>query len=135
MKYLQNTAWHLTLQLPTCASHVAFSQVLLLASFLQASREIAMIFIACLIFHQLNTKSNIIKFHKIQGNNLLQLQYFLSWNKANIKHSCKLQLYKLIYKNVIFRIYTKGCVRIFEYACAWFNHAYVWHCFRLIIYV
>ena len=68
----------------------------------------------------------------MQGTKLMQLQHFLSWNKANIKHSCKLQLYKLIYKNIIFRIYTKGCVRIFEYACAWFNHAYVWHCFRLI---
>ena len=46
-----------------------------------------------LIFHQLNTKPNIIKSHKIQGNKLKQLQHFLSWNKANIKHSYKSQLY------------------------------------------
>ena len=58
----------------------------------QASRETALIFIACLIFHQLNTKPDTIKSHKIQGNNLLQLQHFLSWNKANIKYSCKSQL-------------------------------------------
>ena len=35
--------------------------------------------------HQLNTKPNTIKFHKIQGTKLKQLQYFLSWNKANHK--------------------------------------------------
>ena len=38
---------------------------------------------------------NIIKFHKIQENKLMQLQHFLSWNKVNIKHSCKSQLYKV----------------------------------------
>ena len=43
--------------------------------------------------HQLNTKPNTIKSHKIQGTKLKQLQHFLSWNKANIKHSCKSQLY------------------------------------------
>ena len=59
----------------------------------QASRETALIFIACLIFHQLNIKPDTIKSHKIQGNNLLQLQHFLSWNKANIKYSCKSQFY------------------------------------------
>ena len=47
----------------------------------------------CSILHQLNTKPNIIKTHKIQGIKLKQLQHFLSWNKANIKHSCKSQLY------------------------------------------
>ena len=56
---------------------MAFSQVPLLESFLQASCEIALIFIACLILQQLNTKPNTIKFQKIQGNNLLQLQHFL----------------------------------------------------------
>jgi len=72
---------------------MAFSPVALLASFLQVSREIALIFIACLILHQLNTKLNTIKSHKIQVNKLMQLQHFLLWNKANIKHSCKSQLY------------------------------------------
>ena len=46
-----------------------------------------------LILHQLNTKPNIIKSYKIQGSKLKQLQHFLSWNKANIKYSCKSQLY------------------------------------------
>ena len=30
----------------------------------------------------------------MQGKKLKQLQHFLSWNKTNIKHSCKSQLYK-----------------------------------------
>ena len=47
----------------------------------------------CLILHQLNTKPNTIKSHKIQGTKLKQLQCFLSQNKANIKHNCKSQLY------------------------------------------
>ena len=46
-----------------------------------------------LSLHQLNTKPYTIKSHKIQGTKLKQLQHFLSWNKANIKHSCKSQLY------------------------------------------
>ena len=29
----------------------------------------------------------------MQGKKLKQLQHFLSWNKANIKYSCKSQLY------------------------------------------
>ena len=49
-----------------------------------------------LSLHQLNTKLNTIKSHKIQGTKLKQLQDFLSWNKANIKHSCKSQLYNLL---------------------------------------
>ena len=54
-------------------------------------------FNSCSILHQLNTKSNTIKSHKIQGINLIQLQYFFSINKANIKYSCKSQLYKEVY--------------------------------------
>ena len=46
-----------------------------------------------LSLHQLNTKPNIIKSYKIQGTKLKQLQHFLSWNKAKIKHRCKSQLY------------------------------------------
>ena len=46
-----------------------------------------------LSLHQLNTKPNIIKFYKTQGTKLKQLQHFLSWNKANIKLSCKSELY------------------------------------------
>ena len=92
-KVLAKCTWHLTLQLLACASHVAFTWEPLLTNFLRASRKIALIFIACLILHQLNTKSNKIKSHKVQGNKLMQLQHFLSWNKINIKLSCKSQLY------------------------------------------
>ena len=49
----------------------------------------------CSIFHQLNTKPNKIKSQKIQGIKLKQLQHFLSWNKTNIKHSCKSQFYNI----------------------------------------
>ena len=84
----------MTLQLPACASHMPFSWVTLLANFSRASHETALIFNSCLILHQLNTKPNTIKFHKIQENNLMHLQHLLSWNKANIKHNCKSQLYK-----------------------------------------
>ena len=48
-----------------------------------------------LSLHQFNTKPNTIKFHKIQWEKLKKLQHFLLWNKANIKHSCKSQLYNL----------------------------------------
>ena len=68
-----------------CAPHMALSRV----SF---SRNPLILHLS-LILHQLNTKPNTIKSHKIQGNKLKQLQHILSWNKANIKHSCKSQLY------------------------------------------
>ena len=45
--------------------------------------------------HQFNTKPNTIKSHKIQGTTFKQLQHLLLWNKANIKYSCKSQLYKM----------------------------------------
>ena len=51
-----------------------------------------------LSLHQLKTKPNTIKSHKIQGNKLKQLQHFFSWNKINIKHNCKSQLYILYIK-------------------------------------
>ena len=89
----RNEVLHLTLQLPVCTSHMAFSRVTLLESFLRVSRKIALIFIACLILQQLNTKLNTIKSHKIQVNKLMQLQHFLLWNKTNIKYSCKSQFY------------------------------------------
>ena len=67
-----------------------------------------------LSLHQLNTKPNIIKFYKTQGTKLKQLQHFLSWNKVNIKHSCKSKLYKCHFINQhkfikarTFKIYTK----------------------------
>ena len=94
-KYSRNTSWHLILQLPTCASHVAFSREPLFMRFSRDSREIALIFIASLILHQLNTKSNTIKSHKIQETKLMQLRHFLLWNKTNIKYSCKSQLYNM----------------------------------------
>ena len=70
---LQNS---LTLQLPACASHVTFMG----CTTSELSHEIN--FLSNL--HQLNTKPITNKSHKIQGNKLMQLQHFLSWNKANI---------------------------------------------------
>ena len=69
----------------SCASHVATSQV----SFSRNPLDLQLSF----SLHQLNTKPNTIKSHKIKGTKLKQLQNFLSWNKVNIKHSCKSQLY------------------------------------------
>ena len=110
VKYSQNAAWHLTLQLPTRASHVAFSQEPLLANFLWASRKTTLIFIVCLILYQLNTKLNTIKSHKIRGNKLVQLQHILSWNKAKIKHNCKSQLY-----NIYIYIYISIALSVVEF--------------------
>ena len=79
----------------SCASHMPFSQ----EPFLRTSSELVAKctdFHLSLSLHQLNTKPNTIKSHKIQGTKLKQLQHFLSWNKANIKHNCKSQLYRYI---------------------------------------
>ena len=85
-----------SLILDISASNMYFSCGLfaetLLTNFLRDSRKTALIFIVSLIFHQLNTKLNTIKSHKIQGTKLMQLHYFLSWNKINIKYSYKSQL-------------------------------------------
>ena len=79
----------------------SFQHVLLKCSFyrnlyLRVSCELVMklhwFFISCSILHQLNTKPNTIKSHKIQRTKLKQIQHFLSWNKTNINHSCKSQL-------------------------------------------
>ena len=69
----------------SCAPHVALSR-------LSFSRNPLILHLS-LSLHQLNTKPNTIKSHKVQGYKLKQLQHFLSWNKVNIKHSCKSQLY------------------------------------------
>ena len=68
-----------------CAPHVALSR-------LSFSRNPLILHLS-LSLHQLNTKLNTIKSHKVQGYKLKQLQHFLSRNKANINHSCKSQLY------------------------------------------
>ena len=81
--------------LQSCASHIPFSQELFLQTSCELVVKLHWFFNTCLIFHELNTKPNTIKFHKIQGTKLMQLQHFLSWNKANIKHSCKSRLYQL----------------------------------------
>ena len=86
-------AWLFSFQ--SCAPHVA----LLRLSFSQNP----LILHLSLSLHQLNTKSNTIKCHKVQGYKLKQLQHFLSWNKANIKHSCKSQLYKLQFLFLVMR--------------------------------
>ena len=81
----KTTAWHDS----STSNHVLFRCL--------ASRELLTKSIdlqISLSLHQLNTKPNTIKSHKIQGTKLEQLQHFLSWNKANKKHSCKSQLYK-----------------------------------------
>ena len=78
----------------SCAPHMPF----LREPFSWTSRELAT---KCtdlhlsLRLHQFNTKLNTIKSHKIQGTTFKQLQHLLLWNKANIKHSCKSQLYKM----------------------------------------
>ena len=72
----------------SCASHVPFCG-LASRKFLAKSTDLQI----SLSLHQLNTKPNTIKSHKIQGTKLEQLQHFLLWNKANIKHSCKSQHY------------------------------------------
>ena len=69
------------------------NMALLQVSFSRASREIHLFFNSCSILHQLNTKPNTIKSHKKTRNKIMQIQHFLSWNKANIKYSCKSQLY------------------------------------------
>ena len=109
-KCSRNVARHLTLQLPTCTSHVAFPREPFLRN-LRASRETALIFISCLILHQLNTKPNTIESHKIQRNNLMQLQHSLSLKKSNIKHSCKPQLY-----NILFVLSLMWHLRIFQFS-------------------
>ena len=85
----ENDSLALLFSFQSCAPHVLFHGL--------ASRELlakSTDLQISLNLHQLNTKPNTIKFHKIQGTKLEQLQHFLSWNKANIKHSCKSQLYK-----------------------------------------
>ena len=77
----------------SCAPHMPFSW----EPFSWTSHELVVKctdFQLSLSLHQLNTKPNTIKSHKIQGTKLKQMQHFLSWNKVNIKHSCKSQLYK-----------------------------------------
>ena len=86
---VKSIAWHDSL-----ASSMCFSRALFVG---YSSRELVAklhrFFNSCSILHQLNAKLNTIKSHKIQGTKLKQLQHFLSWNKVNIKHSCKSQLY------------------------------------------
>ena len=81
-----NLAWLFSFQ--SCASHMALSWV----SFSWNPLDLQL----SLSLHQLNTKPNTIKSHKIQGTKLKQLHYILSWNKADIKYSCKSQLYRYL---------------------------------------
>ena len=79
----------------SCAPHMPFSRE-------PFSRTSCVLVAKCtdlqlsLSLHQLNTKPNTIKSHKLQGTKLKQIQHFLSWNKANIRYSCKSQLYSII---------------------------------------
>ena len=60
--------------LDSSASSMCFSRALFeetfLTNFLRASRKTTLIFISCSILHQLNTKTNTIKSHKMQGNKI-----------------------------------------------------------------
>ena len=85
------TAWHDSSASIICFSCGSFASKLLAKSTCSSH--------TCSILYQLNTKLNTIKSHKIQGTKLKQLPHFLSWNKVNIKHSCKSQLYN-IYKYI-----------------------------------
>ena len=76
----------------SCASHMPFLRELFSRTFRELVAKCTDLHLS-LSLHQLNTKPNIIKFYKTQGTKLKQLQHFLSWNKANIKLSCKSQLY------------------------------------------
>ena len=113
-------AWLFSFQ--SCAPHVALLQV----SF---SRN-PLIFQLSLSLHQLNTKSNTIKFHKIQVTKLKQLQHFLSWNKVNIRHSCKSQLYNFSRVSFIHKTVSKLSVQSWK---TWDldhltpNWAYTWN--------
>ena len=87
--YLRNTH-----RIDNLAQLFSFQHVLLTWLFCGlASCEIHLFFNSCSIFHQLNTKPNTIKSHKNTKNKIMQIQHFLSWNKVNIKCSCKSQLY------------------------------------------
>ena len=57
------TVWHLTFQLPSCASHVTFVGC--------TTRELSRKINFFSNLHLLNTKLNTIKSHKIQGNQLM----------------------------------------------------------------
>ena len=84
-------AWLFNFQ--SCAPHMPFSQKLFLRTSLELIAKCTDLQLS-LSLHQLNTKPNTIKSHKIQWTKLKQLQHFLSWNKATIKHSCKSKLYR-----------------------------------------
>ena len=76
-----------------CFSRVLFAKTFL-ANFIQASHEIALIFIVCLILHQLSAKPNTIKSHKKKKIIIIiQFQHFLLRKKTNIQHNYKSQLY------------------------------------------
>ena len=91
VRHLQKRQPGMTLQLLVMCSSRGSFVTQLLASF---SRNPLILHLS-LSLHQLNTKPNTIKSHKVQGYRLKQLHHFLSWNKANIKHNCKSQLYNL----------------------------------------
>ena len=84
-------AWLFNFQ--SCAPHMPFSRKLFLRTSLELIAKCTDLQLS-LSLHQLNTKLNTIKYHKIQWTKLKQLQHFLSWNKATIKHSCKSKLYR-----------------------------------------
>ena len=92
------TAWHDS----SASSYVLLTWLLRGLAFCELLTKSTCSSNICSIFHQLNTKPNTIKSHRIQGTKLKQLQHFFSRNKANIKHSCKSQLYTLNFTFLIF---------------------------------
>lgn len=86
-----------SLTLDSSASNMCFSRVLFagtfLANFLQASRETTIIFIVCLILHQLNTKSIPISMCKVmQNEKVTDFTHFEQKNthisRCKIVHKC-----------------------------------------------
>ena len=87
---IDSLAWLFSFQ--SCAFHMPFLGEPFSRTFRELVAKCTDLHLS-LSLHQLNTKLNTIKSHKIQATKLKKLQHFLSWNKANIKYSCKSQLY------------------------------------------
>ena len=85
-----NPTWHETIQIPTCTFHMAFYR-LSLVNQSRANCE----FTFFIGLHKTLTLDPYIKFHK-KYKEMIEQNYNQIWHeiRANIKHSCKSQLYK-----------------------------------------
>jgi len=73
-----------SLALDSSTFSMCFSCDLLRVVHSRVSRKQVANFTVLRNLHQLNAKPSTNKSHKIQGNKLMQLLHFLSWNKANL---------------------------------------------------